>query len=180
MVEQRYRDQNASRVIVNLLYMALLLDLTYDKCQDPGSGAVGVPRPCRTSKERVRTSIIMPHCILLLSLVLPIIAAMNQPLRSNVLLLLLDDVGYGDLDLGGQRTSPALTPNIAALAKAPGAVVFKRFYSGGVVCAPTRSTMLTGRNPLRECIVYVEENAFPAAMNMSTIAAYAKSSGYGT
>ena len=101
-----------------------------------------------------------------------------KPLRSNVVLLLLDDVGYGDLDYGdGEHVSPSKTPHIAAFATGPNSVHFRRFYSGGAVCAPTRSSMVTGRTPTRECIINVEENALPLVLNQSTTAAYVRQAG---
>lgn len=101
--------------------------------------------------------------------------------RSNILLLLLDDVGYGDIDYGdGSHQSPARTPHISEFARGPHSVHFQRFYSGAPVCAPTRSSMLSGRSPTRDCVIHVEQTSFPARMNRSTAAAYAKSAGYAT
>ena len=124
---------------------------------------------------------------------------MTQALRSNIILLLLDDVGYGDIDYGdGTHVSPVQTPNIAKMAQGPHTVHFHRFYSGGAVCSPTRSSMyvsfrssnsrflhflssspirVTGRTPTRECIINVEENSLPIVLNQSTTAAYARKAG---
>ena len=99
-------------------------------------------------------------------------------LRSNIVLLLMDDVGYGDIDYGdGTHTSPSLTPNIRDWAQGQHTVHFRRFYCGGSMCSPTRSSMLTGRNPTRECIITVETNALPQAMSTSTTAHYAQQAG---
>ncbi len=102
----------------------------------------------------------------------------NGPLRSNMILMLLDDVGYGDLDYGdGTHTSPSLTPHIADMAQGRHTVHFERFYSAAPICAPSRSSMLTGRTPSRECIINVEQNSLPPPMSRSTTAAYARSMG---
>ena len=113
-------------------------------------------------------------------LAIALLSAVSQaaPLRSNVVLMLLDDIGYGDLDYGdGEHVSPSKTPHIAAFATGPNSVHFRRFYSGGAVCSPTRSSMVTGRTPTRECIINVEANALPLVLNKSTTAAYARSAG---
>ncbi len=102
----------------------------------------------------------------------------HGPLRSNIILILFDDVGYGDIDYGdGTHTSPVKTPNMAAMARSNNTVHFRRFYSGGIVCAPTRSSMLTGRSPTRECIINVERNALPTTVSNLTTAAYARDAG---
>ncbi|MFH5804338.1 sulfatase [Alienimonas sp. DA493] len=65
--------------------------------------------------------------------------------RPNVVLLLADDLGYGDLSCFG---SPAVeTPHLDRLA-AEG-VRMTRFYAASAVCTPTRASVLTGRYPLR-------------------------------
>lgn len=66
----------------------------------------------------------------------------NSP---NIILLLTDDMGYGDLSCyGGQAVH---TPNIDKLAQA--GVRFTRFYSASGVCTPSRAAILTGKYPLR-------------------------------
>ena len=63
----------------------------------------------------------------------------------NVVLLLADDQGWGDLSLRGH---PRLeTPHLDAMA-ADG-LRFDRFYASSPVCSPTRFSMLTGRHPFR-------------------------------
>jgi arylsulfatase A-like enzyme len=62
----------------------------------------------------------------------------------NVLLILTDDQGFGDLSING---NPYLkTPNIDSIAKQ--GAQFKHFYVS-TYCAPTRAALLTGRYPLR-------------------------------
>ena len=63
--------------------------------------------------------------------------------RPNVLLILVDDLGYGDLACYGAQD--LCTPNVDALAAS--GIRFTRFYSNCPVCSPTRASVLTGRYP---------------------------------
>ena len=63
----------------------------------------------------------------------------------NIILIMCDDLGYGDVGFNGNDT--VFTPNLDSLARA--GIQFRRFYSGGAVCSPTRASCLTGRNPYR-------------------------------
>jgi arylsulfatase A-like enzyme len=58
----------------------------------------------------------------------------------NVVLVVADDLGYGHVGCYGQKK--IATPHIDALAA--GGVRFTNFYSGACVCAPARSTLMTG------------------------------------
>ena len=65
--------------------------------------------------------------------------------RPNVILMMADDMGWGDTGYNGH---PVLkTPNLDVMAKA--GLVFNRFYAGSSVCSPTRGSVLTGRHPYR-------------------------------
>ncbi|MBM3736155.1 MAG: N-acetylgalactosamine-6-sulfatase [Acidobacteria bacterium] len=68
-----------------------------------------------------------------------------QQSRPNILFILADDLGWGDLSCyGNTRTQ---TPNLDRLA-AQG-TLFTQFYVNGSVCSPTRSAFMTGRFPAR-------------------------------
>ena len=60
--------------------------------------------------------------------------------RPNIVLILADDLGYGDLGCYGQRLIQ--TPNMDRLA-AEG-LLFRQAYAGGPVCTPSRSVLMTG------------------------------------
>jgi arylsulfatase A-like enzyme len=62
--------------------------------------------------------------------------------KPNIIYILADDLGYGDLSCTGQEHFQ--TPNIDAL-KAKG-MFFSNHYSGSTVCAPSRSALLTGQH----------------------------------
>ena len=65
--------------------------------------------------------------------------------RPNVVLIVFDDLGYGDL--GAYRSSAPATPRLDRLA-AQGAV-FETFYAPMPYCTPARAGLLTGRWPIR-------------------------------
>ncbi len=69
----------------------------------------------------------------------------SQENRPNIILVMCDDLGYGDTGFNGSTV--VQTPNLDKLA-AKGAV-FTRFFSGAPVCSPTRGTCLTGRHHFR-------------------------------
>ena len=65
--------------------------------------------------------------------------------RPNVILIMADDMGWGDAAYNGHPLIK--TPALDAMA-AEG-IKFNRFYSASPVCSPTRMSFLTGRNPHR-------------------------------
>ena len=68
------------------------------------------------------------------------VQAADQP-RPNILFILADDLGYGDLGCYG---SPQIrTPNIDRLASS--GINYRRAHNQNVVCMPARSTMITGQ-----------------------------------
>jgi uncharacterized sulfatase len=62
--------------------------------------------------------------------------------RPNIVLILADDLGYGDLGCYGQQVIK--TPRLDQMA-AEG-MKFTQFYAGNTVCAPSRSVLMTGRH----------------------------------
>lgn len=63
----------------------------------------------------------------------------------NILIILVDDLGYGDLGYNG--ATDAHTPNIDRLARE--GVAFPNGYVPSPVCSPSRAGLLTGRHPAR-------------------------------
>ncbi|MGC4233432.1 MAG: arylsulfatase [Niabella sp.] len=62
--------------------------------------------------------------------------------KPNVIYILADDMGYGDLSCYGQQRFG--TPNIDRLARE--GVQFMQHYAGTAVCAPSRSVLMTGQH----------------------------------
>ncbi|MDR1636874.1 MAG: sulfatase-like hydrolase/transferase [Treponema sp.] len=67
----------------------------------------------------------------------------NQNKRPNIITIMTDDQGYGDLSCMG--SADIITPHFDRLA-ASGAR-FESFYSNSPVCSPSRASLLTGRYP---------------------------------
>ena len=62
--------------------------------------------------------------------------------RPNIILLLADDLGYGELGSYGQKIIK--TPELDKLARM--GMRFTDFYAGNSVCSPSRSVLLTGKS----------------------------------
>ena len=71
----------------------------------------------------------------------------SPPSRPNVILLMADDLGWGDPSFNGGWIE---TPVLDEMARS--GLVFNRFYAAAPVCSPTRASCLTGRNPMRLAI----------------------------
>ncbi|KAF6715670.1 N-acetylgalactosamine-6-sulfatase [Oryzias melastigma] len=63
----------------------------------------------------------------------------------NIIIMLMDDMGWGDLGVFGQPSKE--TPNLDAMA-AQG-ILFPDFYTANPLCSPSRAALLTGRLPIR-------------------------------
>jgi arylsulfatase A-like enzyme len=70
------------------------------------------------------------------------LAAAAQP---NIILVVADDLGYGDVSFQG--STQIQTPHLDALARS--GVQFKQGYVSAPVCSPSRAGLLTGRNQVR-------------------------------
>lgn len=100
-------------------------------------------------------------------------AQKNQP--PNVILIITDDQGYGDLGFTGNPH--VKTPVIDALARE--SVRFNNFYVSPV-CAPTRSSLMTGRYSLRTGMRDTYNGGAIMASNEVTIAEMLKQANYST
>lgn len=80
--------------------------------------------------------------ILVLPLLFFLISFSEKKAKPNIIYILADDLGYGEVGFNGQNLIE--TSNIDALAKS--GMVFNQHYSGAPVCAPARCTLLTGQH----------------------------------
>lgn len=110
---------------------------------------------------------------LLAAACLPPVAA-----KPNFIVILLDDLGRGDI--GAYGNAVIRTPHLDRIA-AEG-VRLTEFYSPSPTCSPARAALLTGRHPLRTGVTRVfvpkEKWGFPAAE--ITLAEHLRSAGYAT
>lgn len=97
------------------------------------------------------------------------------PRRPNIILILADDLGYGDLGCYGQ--AKIKTPNIDKLAEE--GIRFTSFYAGSTVCAPSRAALMLGRHTGH---VNIRGNGKGQALQPAevTVAQVLKAAGYRT
>lgn len=127
----------------------------------------------------------MKKLVFLLSLAILIVSCQNQPKekeelqKPNIIYILADDLGYGDLSCLGQTHFQ--TPNIDQLA-AEG-MTFTQHYAGSTVCSPSRSVLLTGQHTGHTPIRGNKRDEFgnwPMSAGAVTIAEILKENGYTT
>lgn len=73
--------------------------------------------------------------------------------RPNIILMMADDLGWGDVGFNGGAIIQ--TPHLDAMAEA--GLKFDRFYAAAPVCSPTRGSCLTGRHPFRYGIHFAND-----------------------
>jgi len=81
--------------------------------------------------------------ILLLSLGLNVLRGQKPSAPPNILCILVDDLGFGDLSVQG--AADLRTPHIDRLARE--GLTFTQFYANSTVCSPSRAALLSGRYP---------------------------------
>jgi arylsulfatase A-like enzyme len=110
----------------------------------------------------------------------PAVAAPPDGRKPNVIFILADDLGYGDVGCFGQKH--IRTPNIDRLA-AEG-MRFTQAYAGTTVCAPSRCTLMTGRHtghcPIRGNREIKPEGQEPMPQGTFTVAHLVRRAGYST
>ncbi len=117
----------------------------------------------------------MPRTILslasLLALAAPAFARDGRP--PNVVLILADDLGWGDVGFNGRKEWQ--TPNLDRLASQ--GTTFSRWYTAAVVCAPSRAALMTGKSTIHDGVSRNKED-LPASE--VTIAEALKARDYAT
>ena len=98
----------------------------------------------------------------------------------NIIFILADDLGYGDLSCYGQKNFS--TPNIDRLAQQ--GMLFRQHYTGCTVSAPSRSCLMTGlhtgHTPIRGNKEWEPEGQWPLTGKSVTVAEMLKARGYAT
>ncbi len=90
--------------------------------------------------QKIETMRHLQHYLPFILLVLLPLRLFSQP---NILCILVDDLGYGDLSCMGAEDMR--TPHIDQLARE--GMSFTQFYANCTVCSPSRASLLTGRYP---------------------------------
>jgi len=96
--------------------------------------------------------------------------------KPNIVIILADDLGYGDLGCYGQKTLK--TPRLDAMA-AEG-MKFSQFYAGCTVCAPSRCVLMTGKHNGRAVVRGNSMEPIILQPGTPTVASVLKSAGYKT
>ena len=109
-----------------------------------------------------------------------ITAAVCAQQKPNVVFIMADDLGYGDL--GCYEQTKIATPHIDQLAA--NGIKFTQFYAGTSVCAPSRASLMTGlhtgHTPVRGNYEIQPEGQFSLPESTFTMAEMFKNAGYAT
>ncbi|MCC7377272.1 MAG: arylsulfatase [Verrucomicrobiales bacterium] len=118
--------------------------------------------------------------VILLALLSPLARSASVPRPPNIILMVADDLGYGDLGCYGQKQ--IRTPNLDRVASQ--GIRFTRHYSGNAVCAPSRCVLMTGRHPghaqIRDNREVQPEGQWPLSADTPTLPRLLKKLGYAT
>lgn len=115
----------------------------------------------------------------------PVQAAPVAARQPNILFILVDDMGFADLSVMGNRKIK--TPNIDRLAQ--GGALMTRFYDAAPICSPSRAGFLTGRFPAElGFVTFINDRAANATFgqrdwldpSVPNVARMLKSAGYAT
>jgi arylsulfatase A-like enzyme/glycerophosphoryl diester phosphodiesterase len=116
-------------------------------------------------------------CVMLIAASSEVFAADARP---NVIFILADDLGYGDLGCYGQKL--IRTPHIDELARE--GTRFTQVYAGATVCAPSRCALMTGKHGghayIRGNRELKPEGQEPMPADTKTVAHLMKQAGYAT
>ncbi len=126
-----------------------------------------------------KINILLPSA-LLLSAACQNQAKVAESIKPNIIYILADDLGYGDLSCYGQTHFS--TPNLDRMAKE--GMLFTQHYAGCTVCAPSRSSLMTGlttgHTPIRGNKEWKPEGQWPIPAEAFTVAEMLKVAGYVT
>jgi arylsulfatase A-like enzyme len=134
---------------------------------------------------KVRRIIWQSTIVAAIALVLMQVIALNAAQRTarqrlpNIILILADDLGYGDLGSYGQKFFR--TPNLDRMAQE--GIRFTQFYAASTVCAPSRASLMTGLHQGHAHIrgnMGLNNTRVPLRPQDVTVAKALKSAGYRT
>lgn len=128
-------------------------------------------------KKNKKAGLLLFVCLVAIHIV-KLNAQSSQP---NIVVILADDLGYGDLGCYGHPT--ILTPNLDKMAEE--GMRFTQFYVGAAVCTPSRAALLTSRLGVRTGVYGKRDVFFPNStgglpLKEITIPEMLKTRGYAT
>jgi arylsulfatase A len=127
-----------------------------------------------------KTSFLYPASFLLFTACQSVQQQAVEQQKPNIVYILADDLGYGDLSSYGQKLFS--TPNIDRLAET--GMKFTQHYSGATVCAPSRSALMTGKHTghtfIRGNKEWKPEGQYPLEAEAFTLAEALQEAGYVT
>jgi len=132
-------------------------------------------------KQKYSHSTILKACMLAAGLLAVQVAAAQKKQKPNIVLVLVDDLGFSDI--GPYGATEIETPNLDKLAA--GGLRLKEFYNNSI-CAPTRASLLTGQYQHKAGVGFFNNNlglaAYQGFLNREslTLAEVLKSGGYTT
>ena len=107
-----------------------------------------------------------------------LLAVSSFAVKPNIIYILADDLGYGDLSCYGQKHFK--TPNLDKMANE--GMLFTQHYAGCTVCAPSRSSLMTGlttgHTPVRGNSEVTEEGQWPLPATTVTFPKLLQEAGY--
>jgi arylsulfatase A-like enzyme len=120
--------------------------------------------------------------VLSFSLILPLYS-FTQSQRPNIIYIMTDDMGYGDLSGYGRKDY--VTPNLDKLASQ--GIKFVNAYAAAPLCTPTRTAFMTGRYSAKTPVGLMEpltptkrDSAFGLTIDFPSVATLMKTGGYET
>jgi len=130
----------------------------------------------------VLNGVMVASFLLAFSQTFAIAGSRSEPTRPNIIILLADDLGYGDLSIYGHPSIE--TPALDRLAME--GLRWTNFYAGAPVCSPSRGALMTGKLPVRSGLYGIKrivlwpnaKGGIPASFH--TIAEALKGVGYDT
>lgn len=141
----------------------------------------GNDQPNKQAMTSQTVNVFSKYLLLLCLVLLLNIEGMAQ--RPNIIYIMTDDMGYGDLSCYGQTKYQ--TPNLDKLASQ--GVKFVSAYAAAPVCTPTRAAFMTGRYPARTPVGLMEplvspklHSAYGLTSEIPSLALLMKESGYET
>lgn len=124
--------------------------------------------------------ILLPSILLPFMLFIGCDQELSEKPASNIIIILADDMGYGDLDCYGNNAND--TPHLDKMAR--NGLLFTDFHSNGPVCSPTRAALLSGQYQQRvgiEGVVLANKFRHTGLKEDTyTIARYLKTQNYNT